>query len=86
MYERITAHYHWILDNTEDATYCNSPFWYKIKKQNNTTESTTKVVQTEQTEKIEPINNPKSSGNSIFNLNFIDWFYFIYFQLMAWLF
>ena len=26
-YQRVTAYYDWILDRTNDATYCKNPFW-----------------------------------------------------------
>ena len=30
VYERIAAHYDWILDHTEDATYCKNKAWENI--------------------------------------------------------
>ena len=96
MYERTTAYYNWILDNTKDATYCNNPFWYTIKK-----ESTTEIVPSEpsnnQTENenldttekdrlVTTEQNQESIANKNFKFNSIVGFSFIYLKLMAWLF
>ena len=89
MYERTTAYYNWILDNTKDATYCNNPSW--IKEEISTTELITKTIPSEPSNK--PIEeekhvttelNQESIANINFKFNVIDELFFIYLQLLAW--
>ena len=84
VYERITAYYDWILDNTKDATYCSNPSWdIKISKEikSSTTESSEKFVPAEEKEHKLTIKNEKdfkNLANINYNFCFIIWFSFIY--------
>ena len=81
VYERITAYYDWIIDNTKDATYCKNPFWNTIKKKNNKTQSMNTIT----TEKETPEQNQKSNANIIFKFKYFVRFYFIYLKVIVWL-
>ena len=72
-FERITEQYDWILNNTEDATYCNNPFWYKNKPEKEENDLKTEL-------------NQQSSAKINSKFNFIVEFSFTYLQLtVTWL-
>ena len=84
VYQRISAYYDWILDNTKDATYCKNQAWDDIGEDTETTsistesyESTTVVETTLEDHELQSIANCNFEPYYSYKNRFL-YFYIIY--------